>query len=82
MNLVNVGLENLGAKIKAYSSCLDSLQQPTNVLDSAADSLWATGDGLPQFVIVSLEELKVRYRNIVEVGFMLWHDYETNPKNI
>jgi len=25
MNLVNVGLENLGAKIKAYSSCLDSL---------------------------------------------------------
>ncbi len=43
MNLVNVGLENLGAKIKTYSSCLDSLQEPANILDPTKDTLWATG---------------------------------------
>ena len=82
MNLVNVGLENLGAKIKTYSSCLDSLQEPANILDPTKDTLWATGQGLPQFVIVSFEELNLKFTSILEVGFMLWHDYETNPKSI
>lgn len=35
MNLVNVALENLGAGIKTYSSCLDSLQQASNILHQA-----------------------------------------------
>lgn len=43
MNLVNVALGNLGAKIKTYSSCLDPLQEPSNILFPDEDSLWATG---------------------------------------
>lgn len=34
MNLVNVAIENLGAKIKTYSSFLDNLHEPTNILQS------------------------------------------------
>ena len=32
MNLLNVASEDLGAKIKTFSSYLDNLQQPNNIL--------------------------------------------------
>ncbi len=72
----------MGARIKTYSSCIDSLHDPNNILHPGESTLWATGEGLPQFVIVSLEELGVSFKSVSEVGFMLWHDYDTNPKEV
>jgi len=54
MNLVNVALENRGAKIKAFSSSADPTQSPINILNEVQDSIWTTAEGIPQFVILSL----------------------------
>lgn len=82
MSLVNVAREKLGAKIKTSSSFIDDLHHPANILKPNDNSLWTTNQGLPQFVIVSLSDLNVNFRSINEVKFLLWHDYDTNPKTI
>lgn len=44
--------------------------------------IWYSGEGLPQFLTISLEKVEVRYSHISKVGFYCWHDYETNPQTI
>lgn len=42
MNLVNVAIENLGAKIKTSSSYIDDRHHPGNILKPNDNSLWTT----------------------------------------
>ena len=37
---------------------------------------------MPQFITISLEEVKGNYAQIARIGFHCWHDYTTNPKTI
>lgn len=48
----------------------------------ARQKIWNSGSGLPQFITISLEEVKVIYTQIARIGFHCWHDYTTNPKTI
>jgi hypothetical protein len=43
MSLVNVALEEWGAKIKTFSSSADITQSANNILNEVQDSLWTTG---------------------------------------
>jgi hypothetical protein len=44
--------------------------------------IWNSGEGLPQYLTISLEKVNYQYSHIAEVGFYCWHDYETNPQTI
>ena len=44
--------------------------------------VWTSGEGLPQYITISLEEVEYGYSCITMVGFFCWHDYQTNPQTI
>ena len=81
--MINIGLKKYGAKvIKASSSANEILHPPANILDEDRDTVWCSGEGLPQHLIITLEHVDLHYVNITCIGFLCQHDYETNPKNI
>lgn len=56
MNLVNVAASKLKATIiQASSSDNEATHPPHNVLDGNKDTIWLSGEGLPQFLLLSLE---------------------------
>jgi hypothetical protein len=57
--MINIGLKKYGATIiHASSSENELLHPPGNVLDDQMDNIWCSGEGLPQSLIVSLENVQ------------------------
>jgi hypothetical protein len=78
--MMNYANYDYGVRLVDYSSEMIDCEA-NNVLDNKMNTIWLSGEGLPQWLCLSLVNLH-NVRNIVlrTIGWHCWHPYSTNPK--
>lgn len=70
----------LGAKLIDFSSEIVGCEAE-NVLDNDISSIWLTDDGIPQWLCLSLSEIRASKDIVIRtIGWHCWHPYSTNPQ--